>query len=243
MKKSFILYTDSIQFIEWLTDEDAWKLLKACLLYHKDEEVNLPPLPNMAFLMLKTQFDRDKEKYEEVIDKKREAWRLWGKAKASKCQQMLAPANSAKQNLANVADNDNDNDNDNVTDNVNETVIDTDTKDILYEDKKPKKKKSFDYSSLENDPEDSFAKEAYLTLKKMWWNESIPLQEFIEYIDAFLVSKDISKQKWDFIKWQLWLKDFLIYWSNDKSTKKPNYLLKMRNSPSFTFNQKQYAKR
>jgi len=107
---------------------------------------------------------------------------------------------------------------------------------------KPKKKKVYDYSSLENDPEDSFAKEAYLTLKKMWWNESIPLQEFIEYIDAFLVSKDISKQKWDFIKWQLWLKDFLIYWSNDKSTKKPNYLLKMRNSPSFTFNQKQYAR-
>lgn len=114
------------------------------------------------------------------------------------------------------------------------------------EDKKiqdTKKKKVHDYSSLENDPEDSFAKEAYLTLKKMWWSESIPLQEFIEYIDAFLVSKDISKQKWDFIKWQLWLKDFLIYWSNDKSTKKPNYLLKMRNSPSFTFNQKQYAKR
>lgn len=111
------------------------------------------------------------------------------------------------------------------------------------QDTKTKKKKVHDYSSLENDPEDSFAKEAYLTLKKMWWNESIPLQEFIEYIDAFLVSKDISKQKWDFIKWQLWLKDFLIYWSNDKSTKKPNYLLKMRNSPSFTFNQKQYAKR
>lgn len=111
------------------------------------------------------------------------------------------------------------------------------------QDTKPKKKKVHDYSSLENDPEDSFAKEAYLTLKKMWWNESIPLQEFIEYIDSFLVSKDISKQKWDFIKWQLWLKDFLIYWSNDKSTKKPNYLLKMRNSPSFTFNQKQYAKR
>lgn len=32
---------------------------------------------------------------------------------------------------------------------------------------KPKKKKVYDYSSLENDPEDSFAKEAYLTLKKM----------------------------------------------------------------------------
>lgn len=238
MKKSFILYTDSIQFIEWLTDEDAWKLLKACLLYHKDEEVKLPPLPNMAFLMLKAQFDRDKEKYWDEIEKRREAWRLWGLAKASKSYQVLASASDAKHSLANLADNDN------VNDTVNVNV--TDTSIISQEDKeiqKTKKKKVHDYSSLENDPEDSFAKEAYLTLKKMWWNESIPLQEFIEYIDAFLVSKDISKQKWDFIKWQLWLKDFLIYWSNDKSTKKPNYLLKMRNSPSFNFNQKQYAKR
>lgn len=238
MKKSFILYTDSIQFIEWLTDEDAWKLLKACLLYHKDEEVKLPPLPNMAFLMLKAQFDRDKEKYWEEIEKRREAWRLWGLAKASKSYQVLASASDAKHSLANLADNDN------VNDTVNVNV--TDTSIISQEDKeiqKTKKKKVHDYSSLENDPEDSFAKEAYLTLKKMWWNESIPLQEFIEYIDAFLLSKDISKQKWDFIKWQLWLKDFLIYWSNDKSAKKPNYLLKMRNSPSFTFNQKQYAKR
>jgi len=237
MKKSFILYTDSIQFIEWLTDEDAWKLLKACLLYHKDEEVKLPPLPNMAFLMLKAQFDRDKEKYGEEIEKRREAWRLWGLAKASKSYQVLASASDAKHSLANLADNDN------VNDTVNVNV--TDTSIISQEDKeiqKTKKKKVHDYSSLENDPEDSFAKETYLTLKKMWWNESIPLQEFIEYIDAFLVSKDISKQKWDFIKWQLWLKDFLIYWSNDKSTKKPNYLLKMRNSPSFTFNQKQYAR-
>jgi len=239
MKKSFILYTDSIQFIEWLTDEDAWKLLKACLLYHKDEEVKLPPLPNMAFLMLKAQFDRDKEKYWDEIEKRREAWRLWGLAKASKSYQVLASASDAKHSLANLADNDN------VNDNVNVNV--TDTSSISQEDKeiqntKPRKK-SYDYSSLENDTEDSFAKEAYITLKKLWWNESIPLKEFFEYIDAFLVSKDISKEKWDFIKWQLWMKDFYIYWSNDKSTKKPNYLLKMRNSPSFTFNQKQYAKR
>jgi len=109
-------------------------------------------------------------------------------------------------------------------------------------DQKPRKK-SYDYSSLENDPEDSFAKEAYITLKKLWWSESIPLKEFFDYIDEFLVSKEISKEKWDFIKWKLWMKDFYIYWSNDRPTKKPNYLLKMRNSPSFNFNQKQYANR
>ena len=111
------------------------------------------------------------------------------------------------------------------------------------QDTKTKKKKVHDYSSLENDPEDSFAKETYLTLKKMWWNESISISDFIEYIDDFLVIRDISKEKWDFIKWKWWLKDFYIHWSNDTSTKKPNYLLKFKNSPNFTFNQKQYAKR
>lgn len=121
-------------------------------------------------------------------------------------------------------------------------AIDTIDKQVNKETNKPRKK-SYDYSSLENDPEDSFAKEAYITLKKLWWNESIPLKEFFDYIDEFLVSKEISKEKWDFIKWKLWMKDFYIYWSNDKPTKKPNYLLKMRNSPSFNFNQKQYANR
>ena len=75
---------------------------------------------------------------------------------------MLASASDAKHSLANLADNDN------VNDTVNVNVTDTST--ISHEDKeiqKPKKKKVHDYSSLENDPEDSFAKEAYLTLKKM----------------------------------------------------------------------------
>ena len=187
--------------------------------------------------------DRDRDKYDDYIEKQSENGKKWGRPRKSDAnpenptvilETHWKPTKSKKADSASVS----------VIDSVSaipsNVVLEEENKQI--QDTKTKKK-VYDYSSLENDPEDSFAKEAYLTLKKMWWNESIPLQEFIEYIDAFLVSKDISKQKWDFIKWQLWLKDFLIYWSNDKSTKKPNYLLKMRNSPSFTFNQKQYAKR
>ena len=188
--------------------------------------------------------DRDRDKYDDYIEKQSENGKKWGRPRKSDAnpenptvilETHWNPTKAKKADSASAS----------VIDSVSaipsNVVLEEENKDDTKT--KPKKKKVYDYSSLENDPEDSFAKEAYLTLKKRWWNESIPLQEFIEYIDAFLVSKDISKQKWDFIKWQLWLKDFLIYWSNDKSTKKPNYLLKMRNSPSFTFNQKQYAKR
>lgn len=233
MKKSFILYTDSIQFIEWLSDEDAWKLLKACLLYHKDEEVKLPPLPNMAFLMLKAQFDRDKEKYGEEIEKRREAWRLWGLAKASKSYQVLASASDAKHSLANLADNDN------VNDTVNVNVTDTNKigqENKQIQDTKTKKKKVYDYSNLLSE-ENSFAKEALITLTSMWWNPSTKEEEFISCIDEILDMNKISKDDVNFKKWKYALNDFKIYWSSrDEKWKKPLYLSKLRNSPSFRFN-------
>lgn len=115
------------------------------------------------------------------------------------------------------------------------------SEEISENKKKTPKKKVYDYSSLENDPEDSFAKEAYITLKKMWWKESIPLDEFIEYIDDFLIERKISKELRDFEQWRMWWKDFRIYWANEPQVDNPNYLGRMKNSPSFKFNQKKYA--
>lgn len=223
-------------------------ILEAIFIYHtKWEVVQMDRMLSIVFISIRSMLDRDRDKYGGYIEKQSENGKKWGRPRKANpfeenpenptviLETHWNPTKAKKADSASAS----------VIDSVSaipsNVVLEEENNQI--QDTKPKKKKVHDYSSLENDPEDSFAKEAYLTLKKMWWNESIPLQEFIEYIDAFLVSKDISKQKWDFIKWQLWLKDFLIYWSNDKSTKKPNYLLKMRNSPSFTFNQKQYAKR
>lgn len=223
-------------------------ILEAIFIYHtKWEVVQMDRMLSIVFISIRSMLDRDRDKYGGYIEKQSENGKKWGRPRKANpfeenpenptvfSETHWKPTKAKKADSASVS----------VIDSVSaipsNVVLEEENNQI--QDTKTKKKKVHDYSSLENDPEDSFAKEAYLTLKKMWWNESIPLQEFIEYIDAFLVSKDISKQKWDFIKWQLWLKDFLIYWSNDKSTKKPNYLLKMRNSPSFNFNQKQYAKR
>lgn len=209
MKKSFILYTDSIQFIEWLTDEDAWKLLKACLLYHKDEEVKLPPLPNMAFLMLKAQFDRDKEKYWEEIEKRREAWRLWGLAKASKSYQVLASASDAKHSLANLADNDN------VNDTVNVNV--TDTSSTAHEDKEIQNTK---YNKDEWD--DYLSNEWFWTLiakslMEIWWKPKENTASFQKWVDKTLDANKITRSEKDYDKLKSGLIWFVEHFKVNKS--------------------------
>jgi len=209
MKKSFILYTDSIQFIEWLTDEDAWKLLKACLLYHKDEEVKLPPLPNMAFLMLKAQFDRDKEKYWDEIEKRREAWRLWGLAKASKSYQVLASASDAKHSLANLADNDN------VNDTVNVNVTDTSSTD--HEDKEIQNTK---YNKDEWD--DYLSNEWFWTLiakslMEIWWKPKENTASFQKWVDKTLDANKITRSEKDYDKLKSGLIWFVEHFKVNKS--------------------------
>jgi len=209
MKKSFILYTDSIQFIEWLSDEDAWKLLKACLLYHKDEEVKLPPLPNMAFLMLKAQFDRDKEKYGEEIEKRREAWRLWGLAKASKSYQVLASASDAKHSLANLADNDN------VNDTVNVNVTDTSSTD--HEDKEIQNTK---YNKDEWD--DYLSNEWFWTLiakslMEIWWKPKENTASFQKWVDKTLDANKITRSEKDYDKLKSGLIWFVEHFKVNKS--------------------------
>jgi len=209
MKKSFILYTDSIQFIEWLSDGDAWKLLKACLLYHKDEEVKLPPLPNMAFLMLKAQFDRDKEKYGEEIEKRREAWRLWGLAKASKSYQVLASASDAKHSLANLADNDN------VNDTVNVNVTDTSSTD--HEDKEIQNTK---YNKDEWD--DYLSNEWFWTLiakslMEIWWKPKENTASFQKWVDKTLDANKITRSEKDYDKLKSGLIWFVEHFKVNKS--------------------------
>jgi len=209
MKKSFILYTDSIQFIEWLSDEDAWKLLKACLLYHKDEEVKLPPLPNMAFLMLKAQFDRDKEKYWDEIEKRREAWRLWGLAKASKSYQVLASASDAKHSLANLADNDN------VNDTVNVNVTDTSSTD--HEDKEIQNTK---YNKDEWD--DYLSNEWFWTLiakslMEIWWKPKENTASFQKWVDKTLDANKITRSEKDYDKLKSGLIWFVEHFKVNKS--------------------------
>lgn len=127
IKKSFILYSDIRETFTALTDEEAGQLIKHILTYVNGiEPIIENRIVKILFEPIKAQLIRDAEKWNQIIDKRKEAGKLGGLAKGSKTKQKVANAKSAKQKLANLAVNDNVNVN--VTDNV--TVNDNDIKKI-----------------------------------------------------------------------------------------------------------------
>lgn len=127
IKKSFILYSDIRETFTALTDEEAGQLIKHILTYVNGiEPIIENRIVKILFEPIKAQLIRDAEKWNQIIDKRKEAGKLGGLAKGSKIKQKVANAKSAKQKLANLAVNDNVNVN--VTDNV--TVNDNDIKKI-----------------------------------------------------------------------------------------------------------------
>lgn len=130
-KKSFILYSDIRETFTALTDEEAGQLIKHILTYVNGiEPIIENRIVKILFEPIKAQLIRDAEKWNHIIDKRKEAGKLGGLAKGSKTKQKIANAKSAKQKVANLAVNDNVNVNVNVTDNVNVNVNDNDIKKI-----------------------------------------------------------------------------------------------------------------
>lgn len=114
-KKSFVLYCDIKHTFDTLTNEEAGKLIKHLLDYVNDlNPICEDRIINIAFEPIKQQLKRDLIHWETVRNKRSETGRLGGLAKASK----------SKQELANLAVNDNVNVTVNVTDNVIKNNID-----------------------------------------------------------------------------------------------------------------------
>lgn len=72
-KKSFILYNDQKEVIDELNDEQAGKLFKAIYEYNVNQKETLTGILKLVFIPFKTSFDRDEEKWEEIIEKRSEA--------------------------------------------------------------------------------------------------------------------------------------------------------------------------
>ena len=104
MKKSFILYTDSLPAIETLSDEHAGLLLKSLLRFVNSGETPslLPSELRYPFASLRSQIERNTEKYERIVERRREAGRKGG------LQRVINQANASKclQEQANQADSD-----------------------------------------------------------------------------------------------------------------------------------------
>lgn len=109
MKKAFLMYTDNAAQINLLSDAQAGVLLKAIFARERDEELpEMDGMTQMAFSFIVAQMDRDREKYEETTEKRRQA----GSKGGSKSKQTEAKASKSKQNQANEPDKDTDTDTD-----------------------------------------------------------------------------------------------------------------------------------
>ena len=134
-KSSFILYTDYIEQIEILTMEQRGILLTACMSYQIGKELpEMDPVTKMAFLFVSADMRRNNEKYERIVERRKEAGHKGGKQTQANRANATFASNAIKQNQANQASasdndnenvNDNDNDNDNENDNENVDVNDT----------------------------------------------------------------------------------------------------------------------
>jgi hypothetical protein len=130
MKKSFILYIDSLNILSNLNTQQAGELFIAIYNYHLTGEMPTEFWIKLALTPFINQWERDSEKWERVKQVRKESGRKGGLMKAqnnpnnplgyneTESKQMLANAKNANQTLANVAVNVNDNVNVNVSGNV-----------------------------------------------------------------------------------------------------------------------------
>ena len=63
-KKSFVLYTDLLEVVEELSDEEAGQLFKTILRYVNDKNPEVPKSIKLAFIPIRQDLKRDLEKYE-----------------------------------------------------------------------------------------------------------------------------------------------------------------------------------
>lgn len=116
-KGSFVMYTDYAEHINLLSMEQRGYLLTAIMNYAAGLALpELDGMTQMAFSFIKVQMDRDDEKYQSIIKKRREAGKLGGrpvKANGSSNKAKKANGFSEKQTKAKKPDNVNDNVNDN----------------------------------------------------------------------------------------------------------------------------------
>lgn len=132
-KDSFILYLEQKQIFEMLTDEEAGQLIKAIFEYEDTgQTVTLDRSLQIAFLPIKNILDRNKEKYEKVVERnKKNIEKRWNKEDTKN----TTGKNGIPKNTKNT-DNDSEYDNDNEHDNDKK--------------EKSKKRKTFDDVFSEN---------------------------------------------------------------------------------------------
>lgn len=96
-KEAFIIHADAWRTIQKLSLEQRGVLLSALMLYQLGEDLpEMDPVTELAFSFMSSQLDRDNEKYDRIIEKRKQAGKKgaevrWHEdSKNSKCHQVIA---------------------------------------------------------------------------------------------------------------------------------------------------------
>lgn len=84
MRKSFIVYIDMLEILDDLTDEERGQLFYGIYKFQTEEEIELPKTIKLLLKQFTSQFERDNLKWNDTVEKRREAGRKGGLNKAKK---------------------------------------------------------------------------------------------------------------------------------------------------------------
>lgn len=152
--KSFILFQEYKQNISLLSQSQKGDLLDAIFAYNEGEKITLEPVVEMAFSFIKSDLDRNREKYQNIVERNKINGLRGGRPKT---QENPVGYLGTQRNPKNL-----DNGNDNKDDNGNKDV-----------NKKESKKKSFTKPTLQ-DVQD-YCKER---------NNNVDAKKFFDYYSA-----------------------------------------------------------
>lgn len=107
-RKSIILYLDSLDVLDKLTDEQCSELFKGIRDYNLGLDIKLSNLVDIVFTQFKNQFDRDKEKYEKICERNKINGSKGGRPKTQKNPVGSLVTQRNPKNLDNDSDSDND---------------------------------------------------------------------------------------------------------------------------------------
>lgn len=123
-KSSFLIYLDYEEQFNLLTDEQIGQLMRAIIKYEKTREIpQLNGIVKMAFSFIKTQLDRDREKYEARCEKNRENAKKGGRPRKNQKDNLKANGFNEKQMDAKKPDDDKEDEEDNEEDIDNDLLL------------------------------------------------------------------------------------------------------------------------
>ena len=147
MKKSFLLYTDTLDILDEMSNEDAGLLFKAIAQYQRGEEPVIQESQRIIWVIFKNQFKRDSNKYSSFVEKQRSNGSKGGRPKKDDTnpnnpsvisQTQNNPTLPKKADSDSVSDSDSVNENDSVSENesVNVSVSENENDFVFTQEQK-----------------------------------------------------------------------------------------------------------